>query len=134
MELLIIVGLLMFAGVVGFGIWSFATINSTTKTICTVAAVICGIALIAVVLFGINGTESGKRWKKDLTSEFSGGLHRTITCYNQYGDVLRTYEGQMDIEKSDGDKIVFVMDGVKYMIYKGSFDTVIVEEHPQGAR
>lgn len=131
MGLLIILGVIFLVGAIVATYFAFDSCDDKGKIIPIVIAVLCAVALIVTIFVGINGTENGKRWKKDLNSEFNGGLQRTITCYNQYGDVLRVYEGKMDIQTNEGNKIVFVMDNQKYMVYKGDFDTVIVEEHNQ---
>lgn len=129
MGILIVVGSLSILGLFIFAMLSFTTDSIVVRIVAGILALACLSALIIAINIGVNGTETGKRWKKDLSSEFDGGLNRTVTIYNQYGDVLRTYEGKMDIQSSEGSKVVFVMNDIKYMIYKGDFDTVIIEEH-----
>lgn len=128
MGLLILVAILAFCGVCIFGYLAFELCGGKLRSVMVALTTVCVIVCIASVFTAINHTEGGKRWKKDLQSEFDGGLQRTITIYNQDGEILKSYEGKMDIQSNEGNKIAFVMDSVKYIIYKGDFDTVIVEE------
>lgn len=112
-------------------IWSIVyqkmnrTFSKILLAIFAFAAIAGGIIMILVSL----QSESFKRWKKDLESEYDGGLERRITVVGQNGEILKEYEGRMDIQSNEGDKIVFVMDGKKYIIYNSSiFNTIFVEE------
>ena len=97
-------------------------------TISIIIAVACIVGGSLMVYKGTQA-ESFKRWQKDLESSYSGGLERTITVVNYNNEVIKTYEGKMDIQTNTGDKIVFVMDGKKYIIYNSdTFNTVFVEE------
>lgn len=97
----------------------------------TVICVIAFIALaggVAMTCLGVM-SEGFKRWTKDLESEYDGGLERRITIVDKDGEILKEYEGKMDIQSTDGNKLVFVMDGKKYIIYNNSIlNTVFVEE------
>lgn len=67
-------------------------------------------------------------WKtvKDVDSELSGGLNRTLLVYDYNGDLIKTYTGKIDIEASDvSGKVKFDMDGKRTIIYGG---IVIVDE------
>lgn len=92
--------------------------------ILTVIVVSAGIFL---AVKGFN-SESFKRWTKDIESEYNGGLYRIIQVVNKDGDVIKEYKGKMDIQENSGEKLVFVMDGKKYIIYNSVFNTVFVEE------
>lgn len=105
--------------------------NKSTKT--PGFRIICG-CLIILLIGGAFLTYKGaqaedfKRWAKNVQSNYSGGLERKITIINQDGEILKTYEGKMDIEETDGDKIVFIIEGKKHIIYNSIFNTILVEE------
>lgn len=96
-----------------------------------VLAIICAVCVFAgafLTNLGMNA-ESFKRWQKDLESEYDGGLQRTITVIDKDGEILREYSGSIDIQSTDGDKLVFVMEGKKYIVYNNNiFNTIFVEE------
>lgn len=69
--------------------------------------------------------ESWERTKKDLDSNYNGGLKRTISVYSYDGNLLKTYEGKCDIEENDSGKVLFDIDGKRIIIYNA---VVIAEE------
>ena len=80
--------------------------------------------LIIVSLSGCG--ESFQRSVKTFRSEYAGGLERKIEVYSSTGQLLKTYEGKLDIETNEyGNKVLFDMDGKRTIIYNA---TVIVEE------
>lgn len=87
---------------------------------------IISIALIAVFILLLSGcTESFKRSFKDTTSGIIG-LNRRVTVLSADGEVVKTYEGRIDIEANEyGNKIKFEVEGKRVMIYNMG---VIVEE------
>ena len=62
---------------------------------------------------------------KDTTSDFGGGLNRTITIYDYNGNIIKTYEGKCDIEESEN-KVLFDINGKRTIIYNA---IVIAEEN-----
>lgn len=97
-------------------------------------AVISIILSILIAVLGIFlivkgfSSESFKRWTKDIQSEYDGGLYRTIQVVDKDGNTIKEYKGKMDIQENSGEKLVFVIDGKKYIIYNSMFNTVFVEE------
>lgn len=90
-----------------------------------VCLVMCGLCL-----WGLYGTESGKRAQKTLHSETSGGLQRTVKVYDMEGDMLAEYKGKFDVAETSGDgvvKIKFDCDGKRHIIY-GQTGTIIIDE------
>lgn len=92
------------------------------------AVIAVGIALIA----SLAGCSSMERAMKDAQSEYSGGLNRVLTVYDQNGKPIKTYEGKFDIASNTdanggttGTKIKFDINGKRVIIYNA---TVIVEE------
>jgi len=89
------------------------------KIIITVASI-----LIISALSGCG--ESFQRSVKTFTSEYTGGLERKIEVYSSSGQLLKSYEGKLDIEANEyGNKVLFDIDGKRTIIYNA---TVIVEE------
>jgi hypothetical protein len=82
------------------------------------------LILMVIVLSGCG--ESFQRSVKSFTSEYTGGLERKVEVYSSSGQLLKTYEGKLDIETNEyGSKVLFDMDGKRTIIYNA---TVIVEE------
>jgi hypothetical protein len=89
---------------------------------------IAGILLAGLSLSTLAGCgESWERTKKNLESEYGGGLNRVLTIYDANGNVIKQYEGKFDIE-SKGDKIKFINNGKVVIIYRSQFNSIIVEE------
>ncbi|WP_207655692.1 DUF5052 family protein [Vallitalea okinawensis] len=79
--------------------------------------------LVGILLIGC--TESYEREMKDMKSSISG-LNRVVYVYDDDGNVMKTYEGQIDIEDNEyGNKVKFDLNGKRIIIYNA---TVIVEE------
>lgn len=88
------------------------------------------IILAAIVILGALAltvsTESFKRYFKTVVSDHTGGMDRIVTVYDENGNVLREYEGKIDIqENSYGNKVLFDLDGRRISIYNA---IVIAEE------
>ena len=71
--------------------------------------------LASTMLFA--GCASLERSLKDIDSNLSGGLDRTLTVYNANGDVLKTYKGKIDLETTEGGIVKFDLDGKRIMYY-----------------
>ena len=88
----------------------------------TISAVI--IIILVTILSGCG--ESFQRSVKTFKSEYVGGLERRVQVYSSSGELLKTYEGKLDIEANEyGNKVLFDMDGKRTIIYNA---IVIVEE------
>lgn len=84
------------------------------------------LIVIGIGLFSAFGSQSTKRWFKSLQSEYTGGLNRTVTVYDNNGNVLREWNGKIDLEESTyGNKVLFDLDGKRKTVYNA---IVIVEE------
>lgn len=84
------------------------------------------IAAIIIILVIVANTASFQRTIKSFTSDFTGGIPRVVSVYDQSGNLLRTYEGIIDVqENSYGNKVLFDLDGKRYVIYNA---IVIAEE------
>lgn len=88
------------------------------------AALLVGASALAV-LSGCG--ESWERTKKDLSSEYDGGLNRTVEVIGIDGEVIKKYEGKFDVE-ADESKVKFLKDGKVVVIYRSQTDIIVVEE------
>ena len=90
--------------------------------------IIAGMILTFILTFGLTGCASLERWGKDVSSDFSGGLDRTVEVYDYAGNLLKIYEGQIDLAtttEGESGKVKFDLNGKRYIIYNA---IVIVEE------
>lgn len=76
------------------------------------------VALVLVIMVvPMTRCASLRRIGKDIKSDFSGGLERTLTVYNANGDVLKTYKGKIDLESTEGGIVKFDLNGQRIMYY-----------------
>lgn len=88
-------------------------------------AMTLAVGVIMVSLAGCG--QSWERTKKNIASEYGGGLSRTVTVYDQQGNSIKTYEGNIDIKDTEyGNKVLFDLNGKRIVIYNA---IVIVEEN-----
>ncbi|MFR7821205.1 DUF5052 family protein [Candidatus Pseudoruminococcus sp.] len=80
---------------------------------------------VSVLIVSMAACSSFNRKIKDTTSDFGGGLNRTITIYDYNGNIIKTYEGKCDIEESEN-KVLFDINGKRTIIYNA---IVIAEEN-----
>lgn len=89
--------------------------------------ILCLVIAAVVVMSCLVGCESMDRELKTLDSEFGGGLNRTITIYDQNGQVIKQYKGKADIECNEyGNKVLFDINGKRVVTYNA---VVIAEEN-----
>ena len=88
--------------------------------------IILTIGVFSLIAAIFTGCASWERGVKDFTSDFSGGLDRTVEVYDYSGNLLKTYEGRIDIEYTEtGNEVKFDLNGKRKIIYNA---IVIVEE------
>lgn len=87
---------------------------------------VIAIILIMAVLM-LSGCASIERGIKDLESDLSGGLERTLTVYTANGEIMATYKGKIDLAATEGGIVKFDLNGKRYMYYN-CFVEVIEEE------
>lgn len=80
-------------------------------------------ALSVMIMTGCGA--SWDRTMKDISSNYGGGLDRTVTVYDMQGEPIREYTGKIDVEANEG-KVLFDLDGKRTIIYNA---TVIVQEN-----
>lgn len=86
-----------------------------------IATLLCaGIALMVS-----RCTSEFDREMKSISSNWNGGLDRTVTVYDMQGEPIKEYTGKIDVEANEG-KVLFDLDGKRTIIYNA---TVIVQEN-----
>lgn len=74
------------------------------------------IAMAILMLFATSCASLG-RVGKDVKSDLSGGLERTLTVYTADGEVLKTYKGKIDLASTEGGIVKFDLNGQRIMYY-----------------
>lgn len=85
------------------------------------------VVIACVVVVGtvcLQGCASCSRAAKTFNSNMSGGLDRTVTLYDNTGNVIDSWEGKIDIQYQDG-RTLFDLDEQRVTITGG---IVVVEE------
>lgn len=75
------------------------------------------IVVMAIILMFATSCETLKRTGKDIKSDFTGGLNRIVTVYTADGEVLKTYEGKIDLESTEGGIVKFDLNGHRIMYF-----------------
>lgn len=75
------------------------------------------IVAMAIMLMFATSCASLKRDMKDLKSNFGNGLDRIVTVYTADGEVLKTYEGKIDLAPTEGGIVKFDLNGQRIMYY-----------------
>lgn len=77
------------------------------------------IAIISVMFVYLlfSGFASTERYTKTLESDLNGGLDRIVVIYTYTGEELARYEGKIDLQATDGGKLLFDLDGKRYIYY-----------------
>ena len=124
------IGFLAVGGCLAWVAYHFLTDYKPKKALGYTFIGLIVIALVASVLLTsqLTNTESFKRWKKLLDSEFKGGITREITVYSEGGEVIFSNSGKFDVEYSDGRLKWIDQDGKVQIIYLGNSATAVVNE------
>lgn len=69
-------------------------------------------------------TSSQQRELKSFKAEWTGGVDRKVTVYDYNGKIIKTYEGRIDMSKSERE-VDLLLDGKRIIIHGG---IVIAEE------
>ena len=84
-------------------------------------------AMLGGMILCCTGCASCDRSWKTLQSDIDGGLNRTITLYNENGEMLDTWSGKIDVQSSDVEgKVLFDNEDGKRIIIHGGI--VVIEE------
>ena len=85
---------------------------------------IIALTLILVTIFMLTGCASMQRDMKTISSDWGGGLNRTVTVYDYTGDPIQSWTGKIDISESENE-VWFDLNGKRTIIQGG---IIIVQE------
>lgn len=90
--------------------------NSKRALAATVAFIAGVVGIIATL--GLSGCSSCSRMTKSVSSDFSGGMERTVTLYDNAGNELKSWHGKIDLESND-QEVFFDLNGKRVIIQGG---------------
>lgn len=86
----------------------------------------CAVFGACAAAFNVSGCASCSRTLKSFSSDFGGGLDRTVTLYDYNGNVLDSWSGKFDLSSSEKE-IYFDDENDKRVIIHGGI--VVAEEN-----
>lgn len=96
-----------------------------------ITVLVCIITMVGISWWH-NNTAKGIRAMKDYQSEMNNGIRREITITAEDGREIFHYEGKCDIETSHENSENYILfeseEGLRYIIYYGVQDTVLIIE------
>jgi hypothetical protein len=133
----IVLILVLFLCGLGLSIWAIADKYNGSVAVGIIILLIT-IILCLGLMFGLswwhNNTANGIRAMKDYTSNMSNGINREITITAEDGREIFHYEGKIDVETSHANSENYILfeseEGLRYIIYYGVQDTVLIVEKP----
>lgn len=88
---------------------------------------ICVIVFVVLVgVVALLGTSTAQRTLKSVSSDFGGGLDRTVTVYDYNGNEIRSWTGKFDVSESENEVYFDNENGKRVIIHGG---IVINEEN-----
>ena len=92
--------------------------NNPKRTVAaTVAFILAVVGIIATL--GLSGCSSCSRMTKSVSSDFSGGINRTVTLYDNTGKEIKSWHGKFDIESNDQEVFFDDAQGKRVIIQGG---------------
>lgn len=118
------------------GLGSFVLCCADSEITMGIIFLIVAIVLCLALMFGLswwhNNTANGIRAMKDYESNMNNGINREITITAEDGREIFHYEGKCDIETSHQNSENYILfeseEGLRYIIYYGVQDTVLIVE------
>ncbi len=101
--------------------------TSLQKIAGTAASLVAAVAISALLLWRLYGTEEGRRSIKDFQSNVGGGIERVVKVYDMEGDLIASYQGRFDVAY-DSSRIIFDDENGKRHIIYYTTGTVIIDE------
>ena len=94
--------------------------NRRNRHFGTLVALIIFIVLLVFVLrfIFIRDNEKLNRSWKTLTSQYTGGLNRTVSVYSYDGELIKSWTGKFDVDRTEAG-VLFDMDGKRVVIQGG---------------
>lgn len=92
-------------------------------------AIWIGVLALFLAGFLIFASSAGfARSCKDYSSDYGGGLHRTVKVYDIDGDLVAEYTGKFDVETDNETYILWDDEmGKRHIIYFSTFNVIIDE-------
>lgn len=88
---------------------------------------ICVIVFVVIIgTVALLGTSTAQRTLKSVSSDFGGGLDRTVTVYDYNGNEIRSWTGKFDVSESENEVYFDDENGKRIIIHGG---IVINEEN-----
>ncbi|MCB6590278.1 hypothetical protein LI294_23740 [bacterium 210702-DFI.5.13] len=88
---------------------------------------ICVIVFVVIIgAVALLGTSTAQRTLKSVSSDFGGGLNRTVTVYDYNGNEIRSWAGKFDVSESENEVYFDDENGKRIIIHGG---IVINEEN-----
>lgn len=88
---------------------------------------VCVIVFVVIIgAVALLGTSTAQRTLKSVSSDFGGGLNRTVTVYDYNGNEIRSWTGKFDVSESENEVYFDNEDGKRVIIHEG---IVINEEN-----
>lgn len=115
-------------------IWAYCkdSYSYVGPIIATIIAICIMVGVVYFVGWYNKNTASGQRNVKDFQSNIQGGLEREITITAEDGREIFRYEGKVDIETKHEGNANYILfeseEGLRYIIYYGVQDTVLIIE------
>ena len=64
---------------------------------------IIAMILILITILSLTGCASMQRDMKTISSDWGGGLNRTVTVYDYNGNPIQSWTGKIDLSESDNE-------------------------------
>lgn len=111
---------------------AWASDEHGTALFCIILTVVICLGLMFGLSWWHNNTANGQRAMKDFESNINGGLNREITITAEDGREIFHYEGRVDVETKHEGNANYILfeseEGLRYIIYYGIQDTVLIIE------
>lgn len=88
-----------------------------------IITVLCLVS-VPIIFMMCSGFASLERFTKTIDSDLNGGLDRTVVIYTYTGEELARYEGKIDLQTTDGGKLLFDLDGKRYIYYNCTVEVI----------
>ena len=85
---------------------------------------IIAMILVLITILSRTGCASMQRDMKTISSDWGGGLNRTVTVYDYNGNPIQSWTGKIDLSESDNETW-FDLDGKRTIIQGG---IIIIQE------
>lgn len=84
------------------------------------------VAVVIAITLSMSGCASCSRNIKSMSSDFGGGLNRTVTVYDYNGETIKSWSGKFDVSENDNEIFFDDENGKRVIIHGG---IVICEEN-----